>query len=224
MNSNRAPAGLVKSGMLTSRRLAAAALLVTQFAFAQKADTDAADAKRLIAALHVHQGSVVAEIGAGSGELTVALAREVGQDGHIYSNELNASRRAEIARAVQAAQLANVTVVEGAPADANLPNECCDAIFMRSVYHHFADPAAMNGSLFRATKPGGYIAVIDFTPPGAEAAEPSARAADNFHGVYAESVIRELKSAGFDEATSEATDRRAFIVVARRPPAPDQTR
>jgi ubiquinone/menaquinone biosynthesis C-methylase UbiE len=203
--------------MLMVRRAFVATLLVTQLAFVQNAETNAADTKRLIAALHVHPGSMVGEIGAGSGELTVALAREVGADGRVYSNELNADRRAEISRAAQSAGLSNVTVVEGAPASANLPDQCCDAIFMRNVYHHFADPAAMNASLFRAMKPGGYIAVIDFTPPRAEAAEPSGRAADNFHGVYAESVIRELKSAGFEEATSEEMVRRTFIVVARRP-------
>jgi ubiquinone/menaquinone biosynthesis C-methylase UbiE len=210
--------------MLPFHRAVVATLLVTQLAFVQNAETTAADAKRLITALHIHQGSVVGEIGAGSGELTIALAREVGPEGRIYSNELNPSRRADISRAVKAARLTNVTIVEGAAASANLPDECCDAIFMRNVYHHFADPAAMNATLFRATKPGGYIAVIDFTPPRAEAADPSGRAADNFHGVYAESVIRELKGAGFDEATSEEMDRRIFMVVARRPPAPAGTR
>jgi len=217
MGPDRARSAVVKSGMLTPHRALVATLLVTQLAFAQSAETNAADAKRLIAALHIHQGSIVGEIGAGSGELTIALAREVGPDGRIYSNELNADRRAEISRAVESARLANVTVVEGASASANLPDDCCDAIFMRNVYHHFADPAAMNASLFRATKPGGYIAVIDFTPPGKESAEPAGRSADNFHGVYAESVIGELKSAGFDEATSDEMVRRTFIVVARRP-------
>jgi ubiquinone/menaquinone biosynthesis C-methylase UbiE len=214
----------VKSGMLmlTSCRAVVVTLLVTQLAFVQNADTNAADAKRLIAALHVHQGSIVGEIGAGSGELTVALAREVGPDGRIYSNELNADRRGDITRAAAAAGLANVTIVEGAPASANLPDDCCDAIFMRNVYHHFADPAAMNASLFRATKAGGYIAVIDFAPSGAESAQPSGRSAEKSHGVYAESVIRELTSAGFEEATSEEMTRRGFIVVARRPAGADR--
>jgi len=205
--------------MLTARRAFVVTLLATQLAFAQSAADSAADAKRLVAALHVHQGSVVGEIGAGSGELTIALAREVGPDGHLYSNELNAARRTEISHAIGSARLTNVTVVEGAPANGNLPDGCCDAIFMRNVYHHFADPAAMNASLFRAMKPGGYIAVIDFTPPNKESAEPAGRATDKFHGVSAESVMREPKSAGFDEATSEVIARHAFIVVAHRPAA-----
>jgi ubiquinone/menaquinone biosynthesis C-methylase UbiE len=49
-------------------------------------------------------------------------------------------------------------VVEGGLAQTNLPDECCDAVFMRHVYHHFGDPPAMNASLFRSLKPGGRLA------------------------------------------------------------------
>jgi ubiquinone/menaquinone biosynthesis C-methylase UbiE len=205
--------------MLAIHRLCVAVLFVTQLAYAQSADDNAADAKRLIAALNIHKGSIVGEIGAGHGELTVAMAREVGPEGHVYSNELNADRRRDISRAVESAGLGNVTIVDGASTEARLPDQCCDALFMRNVYHHFADPATMNATLFRATRPGGAIAVIDFTPPGKEAAPPG-RAADNFHGVYPESVIRELQGAGFEEVTSEKRERRGFMVVARRPISP----
>ena len=197
------------------------ALLVTLFvAFrivAAAAQDNAADARRLVTALGIHAGSVVGEIGAGSGELTIAMAREVGPDGRVFSNELSAERRKEIEKAVAAAGLRNVTIVEGSPSDASLPEGCCDAIFMRNVYHHFVDPPAMNGTLLRALKPGGAIAVIDFAPPGKEADAPSGRSKDNFHGLYAETVIRELTSAGFADATTETIFNRVFIVVARRP-------
>lgn len=36
---------------------------------------------------------------------------------------------------------------------------------MRDVYHHFTHPAEIDGSLYRALRPGGLLAVIDF-PPG----------------------------------------------------------
>jgi ubiquinone/menaquinone biosynthesis C-methylase UbiE len=181
------------------------------------AQHNAADTRRLVAALGIRAGSVVAEIGAGTGELTVAMAREVGADGRVFSNELSPDRRGEIARAVEKAGLRNVTIVEGSPGDANLPAACCDAIFMRNVYHHFADPAAMNATLLRALKPGGAIAIVDFTPPGKEADQASGRARDNFHGLYPETVVRELQSAGFETATTDRYATREFIVTARRP-------
>jgi len=198
-------------------------LLVTLFVAshlaAQTAQDNAADTRRLVTALGIHAGSVVGEIGAGSGELTVAIAREVGPDGRVFSNELNAERRKEIEKSVAAAGLANVTIVEGAPSDANLPAACCDAIFMRNVYHHFADPPAMNATLLRALKPGGAIAVIDFRPEGNEADVPSGRSKDKFHGLYAETLVHELTSAGFTEATAETMFKGVYIVVAKRPPS-----
>lgn len=198
-------------------------LLVTLFVAshlaAQTAQDNAADTRRLVTALGIHAGSVVGEMGAGSGELTVAIAREVGPDGRVFSNELNAERRKEIEKAAVEAGVRNVTVVEGAANDAMLPAGCCDAIFMRNVYHHFADPPAMNATLLRALKPGGAIAVIDFTPPGKEADLPSGRSKDNFHGLYPETLIRELTNAGFTDATSEKLEFRIFMVVAKRPPA-----
>ncbi len=198
-------------------------LLVTLFVASQlaalAAQNDAADIKRLIAALGIHAGSVVGEVGAGTGELTVAIAREVGTDGRVFSNELNADRRKDIDKAVVAAGLQNVTIVEGTPNDAMLPAECCDAVFMRNVYHHFADPPAMNATLLRAVKPGGAIAVIDFTPPGKEADVPSGRSKDKFHGLYAETLVRELTNAGFIDATAETIDKGVYMVVAKRRPA-----
>src|SRR5262245_38224589 len=104
---------------------------------AQNARQNAADADRLIKAMDVKPGSVIAEIGAGGGELTVALAKAVGPAGKIYSNELNKDRLIAIRKAADEAGLNNVTTVEGKEDVANLPDACCDGIFMRNVYHHF---------------------------------------------------------------------------------------
>ena len=185
-------------------------------AAAQSAANNRADAERLEQALNVTAGSTVCEIGAGSGELTVLMAQAVGPSGKVYSNDLNPDRRAEIAKAVTAAGLSNVTVVEGAPASSNIGAGTCDALFMRNVYHHFADPAAMDADLFQALKPGSRIAVIDFAPRGAESVDPKGRADEAHHGVSPASVIRELEAAGFTDLQSSSL-REGFIVVGARP-------
>ena len=51
----------------------------------QSADAIAADAARLVQALNIRAGSVVAELGAGDGALTVAIARIVGEQGRVYT-------------------------------------------------------------------------------------------------------------------------------------------
>jgi len=50
--------------------------------------------------------------------------------------------------------------------ETHLAVNCCNAVFMRRVYHHLSDAAAINQSLYAALKPGGTLAVIDFEPDG----------------------------------------------------------
>jgi len=181
----------------------------------QTAQENEADARWLVSALEIHAGSTVGEIGAGGGELTIAIANVVGPSGRVFSNELNTDRLKAIETMVEKAGLQNVTAVEGRENEGNLPDQCCDAIFMRNVYHHFGAPPAMNASLLKSLKPGGRLAIIDFAPIGSENA-PGTRAEDNHHGVTAATVERELKAVGF-EIVSSATADRTVRVVARRP-------
>jgi ubiquinone/menaquinone biosynthesis C-methylase UbiE len=169
--------------------------------------------ERIFEALRLREGATVCEIGAGDGDLSVAAARIVGTAGRVYTSELGDDRVKSLREAVTKSGLAQITVVAGDAARTNFPDHGCDALFMRNVYHHFADPPAMNASIAAALKPGGRVAVVDFSPPGKEGAQPSDRAKNGTHGVTAESVSRELKDAGFAPLTSEHGAQRWFMVV-----------
>ena len=122
------------------------------------------EAALLAQSLGLKPGMVVADVGAGDGKWTVAMAARVGAQGRVFSTEIAPNRLDDIRRAAVAAKLTNVTVVQGAAEASNLPDNCCDAIFLRNVYHHFKRPDEMNQSLWRALRPGGRLAVIDFAP------------------------------------------------------------
>jgi predicted methyltransferase len=201
--------------------LAASSAVLTQSRSRQAGD-DGSDAARLVAALGIRAGSVVAEIGAGDGELTLAMSRAVGDSGRVYSTELGDDRVAALKKAVEPAGATNVQILAADVARTNLPAGCCDAVFMRNVYHHFDDPVAMNASIFEALRPGGTVAVMDFTPPpGGGPVSPPARDADGTHGVRADEVAEELKRAGFALVSVETGNERGVLVVARKlNPAP----
>ena len=194
------------------KRLFFITLFIPVAASAQQPGSTIADDK-IFEALRLREGATVCEIGAGDGDLSIAAARVVGATGHIYTSELGASRVKSLEDSVAKSGLAQITVVAGEPARTNFPDQGCDALFMRNVYHHFAEPPAMNASIAAALKPGGRLAVVDFAPPGKEATQPAGRAKDGTHGVTPESVSRELKAAGFAPVTSEHGTQRWFMIV-----------
>lgn len=190
-------------------------------AAAQNAAQNAADVERVVKALDLRPGAIVAELGAGDGALTVLIAGIVGDTGRVFSNEVSSDRVRQISRAVEGAGLKNVTVVTGQATDGNLPEQCCDAVFMRDVYHHFANPEAMNASIMKALKPGGKLAVLDFgPPPGAESPRPEDRDEDGHHGITPATLERELKAAGFEILSNDEYSFRSSLTVARRPLGP----
>lgn len=174
------------------------------------------DINWLVDVLQLQEGSVVADIGAGDGDQTVAIARHVGPEGQVYSTELGSDSVEELREEIGEANVTNVTVLEGHPLRTNLPEESCDAIYMRRVYHHITDPPAFNRSLFETLKPGGRLAIIDFEPRGDEA-DPGGRASASNHGVTDETVVKELSEAGFELVSSDQRSGRNIYVVVRKP-------
>ncbi len=128
----------------------------------QERGTHEEEAARLATLLSWKPGSVVAEIGAGEGQMTLAAAHRVGAVGRVYATELDAAKLAHLE--ALAAKEKNITPLKAAETETNLPPECCDSIFMRLVYHHLTKPAEIDASLFRSLKSGGLLAVIDEEP------------------------------------------------------------
>src|SRR5688500_1282740 len=151
---------------------------------------DGREMPRLRRVLALETGKVVADVGAGKGELTLTLAREVGSKGRVFATEIDPARLRRLREASVAAKLDNVTVVEATSSETGLPPSCCDAIVLRRVYHHLTDPSGISAGLLRSLRPGGVLAVIDFPPP--------LFLSRGSFGVPAKSVIGEVTSSGFE--------------------------
>ena len=176
---------------------------------------DGREMPRLREVLALEAGKVVADVGAGKGELTLALARQVGSNGRVFSTELDAERLLRLRETVAGAGLGNVTVVEASSGETGLPPNCCDAIVLRRVYHHLTDPSGINASLLRALRPGGVLAIIDFPPPFF--------LGRGQFGVPAKLVVGEVTGSGFEQVRliDDWPGRgplQSYCVVFRRPP------
>ncbi len=154
------------------------------------------EAPQLAEVLGVEPGMTVADIGTGGGAMTMVLGRLVGP-GRVYATDITDRSLALTREYARKEGLTNITVIEGGAASTNLPDECCDALFLRNVYHHVTEPAAFNKSLYATAKPGARLAIID-APAGKGSERPAGVPLNRGgHGVPATVVIEELTAAGF---------------------------
>jgi ubiquinone/menaquinone biosynthesis C-methylase UbiE len=157
---------------------------------------------RLATLMDWKPGSVVADIGAGDGRYAFAAATHVGAEGKVFATEIDQEKLTALRDDVQKRHLQNVVILESKDADTNLPEACCDAIFLRRVYHHLTRPSEFNAALLRSLKPGGRLAIIDFAPrsglPKVEGVPPNRGG----HGIPQKIAIEELTAAGFQLSKS----------------------
>jgi ubiquinone/menaquinone biosynthesis C-methylase UbiE len=145
-------------------------------------------------------GQTIADVGAGEGLVAFAAANVVGETGKVYLTELDEAKRQALEKEVQRRQVKNAVVVQAAEKQTNLPDNCCDGIVLRHVYHHLTAPAEIDASLLRSLKPGGQLAVIDFPPrKWLSLTDPVKGVPANRggHGIPQKILVDELTKVGF---------------------------
>jgi ubiquinone/menaquinone biosynthesis C-methylase UbiE len=164
----------------------------------QERDQAELDAPKLVEVLELKPGMAVADIGSGGGAMTVVLGLW-NRGGHVFATDITEHALRETREYAKKEGLTNVTVIEGAAASTNLPDACCDAVFLRHVYHHITEIAAFNKSLHASLKPGGRLAIIDFEARRPNPAQiPKGVPANRLgHGIPPSVVIEEVTAAGF---------------------------
>jgi FkbM family methyltransferase len=149
----------------------------------------------VIHALALKPDAVVADIGAGTGYFSVRLARML-PGGRIYASDIEPAMVQHLAARAKRDALPNMHAVQSALDDARLPEKVDVALFV-DVYHHIDDRSRYFARLKDSLKPGGRVAVIDFTLDSDVGPPPRAR-------VSPERVRSELGRAGYklaDELT-----------------------
>ena len=190
----------------------------------QEREQAAREVPQLAELLALKPGMIVADVGAGGGAMSVAMAKWLGPGGRVYATDIGAEQLAEIRAAVAQDALSNVVVLEGAESSTNLPSECCDAIFLRDVYHHLTRPERVRCQPAGRAQTGRPPRHHRF--PARSRARASQRACRPIvagHGIPTSIVVTEVTRAGFRHLTTMSRwppdgDRgRLFLVLFEKP-------
>ena len=112
--------------------------------------------------LKVAKGSAVGDVGAGSGYMSLRLAKIVGAQGKVYAVDVQPGMLQLLQQNAAKAKVANVVPVLGAYDDPKLPAGELDLIIMVDVYHEFSQPQRMLQRMHEALKPGGRLALFEY--------------------------------------------------------------
>jgi ubiquinone/menaquinone biosynthesis C-methylase UbiE len=117
---------------------------------------------RALRLLKIAKGAAVADVGAGSGYMSVRMAKIVGPTGRVYANDIQAGMLALLQKNVAKAKLSNVTPVLGTFDDPKLPAGALDLVLMVDVYHEFSEPQAMLRHIHESLKPDGRMVLLEY--------------------------------------------------------------
>lgn len=116
----------------------------------------------LVKLLKLKPDMVVADVGAGSGVITILMAREVGDKGKVMAIDIQKEMLVLLGDKLSRIGLKNVELVLGTEKSPKLEPNSIDLALMVDVYHEFKFPFEMMEELSKSLKPGGRIAFVEY--------------------------------------------------------------
>ena len=117
---------------------------------------------KALEALDLKPGMTVADIGAGTGYMSLRMAKRVGPSGKVYANDLQPEMLRLLRENAAHAQLTNIETVLGTESDPKLPKAQLDLVLLVDVYHEFSQPQKMLQKIREALKPDGRLVLLEY--------------------------------------------------------------
>jgi ubiquinone/menaquinone biosynthesis C-methylase UbiE len=160
--------------------------------------------ERVVEVLEVSTGSRLADVGSGGGYFVFRLAEAVGPDGHVYAVDVDAGLHELLEEEANRRGVTNIETILAAPDDPRLPEDGVDLLFTCNTYHHLPDRVAYFSGLRDRIRPGGRVAIIEYTPEGP---------AGKRHSTSADVIRGEMVEAGYEVvAEHDFLERQAFLI------------
>jgi len=149
---------------------------------------------KVIEALNLSPGMVVADIGAGSGYFTRRIAQAVGDTGQVIAIDVEQKMLDYNRQELENLGIVNRTKFVLAKAESpSLPEHTVDLVFLCDVYHHLEHHIAYLAKTKPALTQNGRIVIVDFYHD-----ERSGKLGfSKHHLIPREQVIKNMEQAGF---------------------------
>ena len=116
----------------------------------------------MIEELKLQPGQTVADIGAGTGRLSLMMAEKVGADGKVLAVDVQQEMLDIISVKLKQRNIKNVELIKGTQKSPKLDRESLDLALFVDVYHEFAFPYEMMLEISKAMKVGGRVVLVEF--------------------------------------------------------------
>ena len=163
-------------------------------------------------AIGIKPGMVVGDVGAGTGYMTLRMAKRVGSSGKVYAEDVQPEMLKRLRQNAAKAKLANIQTVLGAESDPKLPESTLDLILLVDVYHEFSQPQKMLRGMKAALKADGRLVLLEYRK------EDPAIPIRPEHKMSVQEVKLELEAEGFhlDQVLETLPRQHIFILTKAR--------
>jgi len=120
------------------------------------------ESEKLAQLVDAKPGMAVADIGAGSGFMTLLFAKMVGASGRVFAVDINQKMLERVSQLAAQDGLKNIQTVLDNDTSTELAANSVDLIFLCDTYHHFEFPKAVLASMHKALRPGGQVVLVEF--------------------------------------------------------------
>lgn len=161
---------------------------------------------KVVAAMQLAPGMVVADVGAGTGYFESRLSAAVGATGRVLALDIEPDMVRHLGERASKERLANVEARLVAPGDPGLAPASVDRVLIVDTWHHIADRGTYSARLRASLKAGGEVVIVDFRADAHHGPPPA-------HRIPPEEVVRELSVGGLDGRIVEAGLPEQYVVV-----------
>ena len=133
------------------------------------------DPYKALNAAGLEPGQKVLEVGCGPGFFTIPAAKIVGEDGSVLTLDVNPLAVAHVQQKIEAQRVTNARTMLANAAQADLPDQGFDLIFVFGVAHPIGGMEAIWAEMHRLLKPDGTLSVEGRLRPPGELFRPARR-------------------------------------------------